>query len=339
MPTETQQGTAVERPGLLAVLLAITLLSACDGGIFGTGSGSEVDVIDPGAISQGGTTGEADTSMTDGDDAGGATGGGLEGGAGDDGGGQTDGAATQPPGTAVDMTTPTEVSALEFTNTLAGGDTSEPRIRLINTTDLALRLFHDDSRARRLLTRSSPGDAGGYVNVPVTIEGLAVARVAANDASDETLADTDVLFRIAPLELGVASVSSLVVSARGTDSDFVVTALATMTRSDDAAQALVRIVPTIRLANDDEASETAFQLTPSGESPGGVEVTFAATNADNPSSTYLAVPAGDYRLSSSDARIDERALSIEAGTVYTLLVTGRDSLLVIIDGSDGRSGQ
>lgn len=371
---------------LSLIAAAVLLLSGCDGGIFGTGSGNDngpgmvATTIEGGGASMANPAGvagdtaagsDAGSSETDADTGGGANAGtdggtndGANGGAngigdggttadgagseegGDDGGridGGTDGSSgdgtTAPPFEDPDDAEPPEpggppsseaVPQSGFSNTLSGGTEPAPRVGMINATARSLRLYRDDGNSLFPIMSVPAQDEGRVATVPMSSVALMLFDL--DDAADDTamLDPEDALYRIEPLALGTASVTSLLAresdDGRGVD----VVPLATQTISDDPAQSLVRVVLAVDIFAE-MLPDAVFMLTPEGASPGGAEVVFSNPSYLEPSSAYLAVAAGDYRLSVTDDRVDARSLNIPPGKVFTLVVTARDAVSIIVD--------
>jgi len=343
---------------LLAVsilLMATLALSACDGGIFGTGAGGDDG---PGIVASGGEGGGASTMNPEGsadegstvdtaagDDAGEDTGddGGTTEADGDDGGGGStsgiDAGSTDSPGSgtadgapepAPEPPSSVSVPQSGFSNTLSGGTEPVPRVGMINATARGLQLYRDDGNTLSPVMSVPAQETGMIATVPMSSVALMVFDFDDASSPQGDIAREDALYRIEPLELGTASVTSLLAresrAGRGID----VVPLATQTISDDPAQTLVRIVLAVDLSAE-TLSTFDFTLTPAGQSPGGAEVVFTNPSYREPSAEYFAVAAGDYRLSVTDDRFAARSLSIPPGKVYTLVITANDALSIIVD--------
>ena len=324
-------------PLLALWLLGAAVLGGCDGGIFGTGDGgSNADMglmggagapePGPGALAvDGDAEGAPDTDADDGapspsmapqetQDA--------------------DTAAGEPPASPID-------------NTLVGGTVETPRARVVNASTRPVGLTVTVGEVATLGAPGglAPGTVGDYRDVDVEAGASALLLTDADDG--------ETLYRFAPLNLGTSSVTTLLVrdvfsqTATGDGVPAIeAVALATLTASDDPAQARVRVA--LGGAFIDEADGPAFPtftLVPGGESPGGAEVTFGpigldgageveATMAARTASAYRAVPAGDYTLREVDGRTEPRAITLPAGGVYTLVVGGSGFIRV----EDGRPG-
>jgi len=341
----------------LSILLTATLaLSACDGGIFGTGAGGDdgPGIVAPGGVGGGASTmnpeGSADegstgdtasgddagedtgddggiTSEADGDDGGGGATGGADAGSTDSpGSGATDGApepAPEPPSSVA-------VPQSGFSNTLSGGTEPVPRVGMINATARGLQLYRDDGNTLSPVMSVPAQETGMIAAVPMSSVALMVFDFDDTASPQGDIDREEALYRIEPVELGTASVTSLLAresrAGRGID----VVPLATQTISDDPAQTLVRILLAVDLSAE-TLSTFDFTLTPAGQSPGGAEVVFTNPSYREPSAEYLAVAAGDYRLSVTDDRFAARSLSIPPGKVYTLVITANDALSIIVD--------
>lgn len=316
------------RIGAATVLLCALLLAACDGGIFGTGDGPDVgppiDATPPsisGESSPG--SGGSDTGAGDASDVDGETDGAT--------GGTTGGTTGAPPSSGTDPEQPTLVPSSPFENTLVTGTTSTPRVRLVNASGARTTLVDADGEPL-LPSALAPAQASAYVNVPLGTDSLRVRRLSGADAAD--------VYRLEPLTLGASSVTTLVVrDTDGADGDVDVVPLRTLTSPDDPAQALVRIVQGARLSASDDAEPATetFTLVPGGASPGGAEVAFENISFDTSPDDirYDAVPAGDYALSVSNDTMSPLPMSLEGGTVYTLVIIGAVRLLSVVDGAPG----
>jgi len=295
---KTTSTTMIART-LFSFLLLLTTVG-CDGGLFGTGDGSEIVLPTDGSSS-------APTPPIDGDPD-------LN-------------PPDQPAAPDESETTPNR----ELNNFLGTGNRELPLVTLINTSSQPLNVVSDVFSMPQSGTSVEPGFTSQYIELPQNQSSLIVIN---GDNSQP-------VFRFSPLALDVSSVTTLL--AYDTPVSLIdtprtpalnVIALPTLTQSSDSSVATLRIVQSTQLdANDTAATMT---LIPEGSNPGSGEVNFNDMSLANASaSTYSSVNAGTYQLQDSLARFAPVPISVEAASVYTLVITGNiNPVLIISEDSD-----
>ncbi|NND92511.1 MAG: DUF4397 domain-containing protein [Granulosicoccus sp.] len=301
------QGNCVRWLLLLAFLPALT---GCDGGIFGTGDGSDslstVDASGPGD--------EIPAQTPDG------TG--------------NDGHPAAMPDAPEDNGA-TETRA--FANLLITGSVSDPRLVMVNLS------------SENLTVRVGSDSANVFASPVVSGTTSQRVRVSVN-ASELTVLDENGsrrLLTLSPLHLGAFSVTTLIArdrpptdaqgmapSATSSPSPAVeIITLATRLSADAADVAGVRLLQADRLGTDD--APASMTLVPAGSEPGGAEVTLDDISVDSfgDRAAYEVVAPGSYVLTDSAARFDPIALTVAAAHTYTLIITGSPASLYIVNDS------
>jgi len=293
----------------------------------------DADVGTTGGTTEGTTTGSSGVS-TDGDATDGST---TDGGAGAPGSGATDGTTGTGTGTTgtegatagspgpespavVDPATvgPIHnfgVSAGEegqFSNSTATFDEPEAQLVVINISALELNVSIPSADSSALLFDSNsipPNFISDGVPLSTDTSDLAIV----NDNTSEVLVSYST-FNVA------ASTLSVVLVREDDDSIINAVAMETETKTSDPTLAKVRIVRGGTLGDASIQSQVSLQS--AGDNPGGVDVSFGPLSFAKPQSAYVEVFAGDYELRDSQSRVGPGSLTLNAGTVYTLLLIG-----------------
>ena len=292
-------------------LILLTLLTACDGGIFGTGDGSNdadivgVDASDSGPSNTGDDNdGTENTSM-----------------------GTEEESEAESPETSTDDI---EAPRAAFENLLVGSNTDTPQVTLLNNSSLELNISLSTSSELLFPDNIAPGQTSALTLLPSVETELVLI-----DSVDATA-----LSVLSPLNLGAFSVTTLIARdqlelSEQTETASVLppvelVALASNTIAPDNSTATIRLLQVYPLDNNDTAA--AMILTPAGSNPGATNVALGTISAASlgQDSTYQTINAGDYQLVDALARFAPVSLSIEAGVVYSLLISGRDSPVITL---------
>ncbi len=310
--------------GTLAALLLLLSLGACDGGIFGTGDGS--DIIQPDNAE------DSDTANGSTDGAGGATGGEEQ----PDAGGPPEPNDADSGEAGGDEGAASEQRAFE--NLQAGSNRDVPLLSVINLSQSRITAFSDAAPAALFASAVQAGEVSAPVAVPLSSQSLSVV-----------LADTASLqLQLSPLNLGVSSVTTLIVRDRfagaQTDSNNtdpesgepVVDILALPSRLSPSNDALarVRMLQAYALAGDTRTAQ--MLLLPAGSNPGGSEISLGSVSPDSFQQIpdYREVTAGSYAVQDSLQRFAPVPLTLDAGQSYTLILAGSEALIVIVQDSE-----
>lgn len=291
----------------LILLLIAFYISGCDGGLFGTGDGTE--------------TLDINTPPT-------ADGTGAEGGA--EGAG---GAIENPPeSTPAPDTTPEDSGVtIEFENLEPSGlATPTPLLTLINpgTTDISVAI--------------NAADAQSVVNVASgeKVSSIALSLMDNTVTISNTVAST--LATISPLTTASSTLTTIVVrdpvtvdasTASQNDSSSI---LITSTRARSTAPEL-SLIRLIQVAPLDSTNQSAtFTLSPDIMNPGTSEIVFNNVDAlRNPVTSYQLTGAGQYLLNDSLNRFPPIVVLLESNEVYTLLLNNLTNPSVqVVEDSD-----
>lgn len=271
---------------LIALLAFCGALTACGGGIYGTGSGTESDISEqaPGSgINDSAGSDEQPTIGENGDTV------------------HTD-SAPMPDVAPAQQTT--------FSNTVPSGLDLPPQLKLINLSEVPINAYAQDTPMALFDIAAPPQSTSSY---SALMPGESVI----------TVLNTDTLVTIGsinPLNVAQGSVTSLLIAdSLSYSADLPgILPFSTQVTSAAADVAMVRLVSAA-----DTASHTAmYALMPQGTNPGMAEIEFTGMNTTSQRvSDYQLVGAGDYDLTDGTGRTITGALSFSPGVVYTVIIT------------------
>lgn len=281
----------------LAVLLVV---SACDGGIFGTGDG-DITILPDGDVVANGSSDTPDGTNT-----------------------------------GNSSTVPDDLDFVEagFDNLLISGDNQSPILNVINVSGTVLSISHGTG-TQALITALASGETSQATGLPVSAQSISVFETGLPD-NRVTLAPlnlaafsvTTVIVRNA-LNVNSANIDPAALLEQLPSSTFELVPLRTLTSAGSSHSALLRIVQANALDEDD--SGATFILRPAGSQPGSVDISFTNISAATAlQSEYQALGAGDYEMLDSLNRFLPVPLNIESGKVYTLIVTGSQAPVLLI---------
>lgn len=337
--------------GLL--FFAALLLSACDGGIFGTGGPDSIEMnasssadipftegvdAENASDSQGTTetagsgTDEAGNAATGGLNGADATDGSADAGATDsattDGGfapGNSDGEGTTEAGDTTSNLSPESpmVDTNRFTNNQASLIDTAPQINVINATSLSINVVETGVQAQPVLF-----GAGGIAMNTLSNRAALLESETSLDIVDNNT-QTERIFSFTDFAANDSTFTTLLVRQNGEQIDAV--PLITLTATQDVTLAKVRVIQA--MAYNDASAQATVSLQSAGANPGGVDVIFGPLSFISPETSYIDIPKGDYELIDSLGRVQNQALNFSGGNVYTvvLLENNTGSLLVIND--------
>lgn len=281
----------------LVVLLSVI---GCDGGLFGTGDGS--DIVEPVDGSSPITDVQPEAPVV----------------------GSPNLPANPSPG--ADNASSTDDS---LENLLASSSNPLPIVSLINSSSQVLNIVGSDAATPLLNTAVRSGAASEQIQISEDLSMLSVI----------SQQEQEILFSYSSINLAPSSVTTLIAfdipppaSSEQTVASVGLIALRTLTISLDPTVATVRIVQAGQLGDSDDSA--TLTLEPSGLNPGSGEVAFDSVSLANaPLSTYMPVNEGTYRLRDSRDRFEPIPVSFSAGRVYTLVVSGITvpSLIIAVD--------
>jgi len=336
--------------GRSLLFFSVLLLSACDGGIFGTGGPDDLDmgsaasippITDSVANESDGGAGTVSGSDTDdtasgssdgaqaGDSAANTTAGttgegsttgdaGVDGSSGDTGGTDagTDGGETA--GVATPQSP--ELGSAPFTNNTTTLTTSDVRINLINTTSLPINVVESSAENLPVLF----GNDGVAAD---TVSGTAALQ--ANESSLDIInnSNADTVFSFPQFIASDATFTTLLVRDNGVQVDTV--ALVSLTTTTDENIARLRVIQADTLG--DENASAVFMLVAAGANPGGMDAQFGPLSFVMPQADYTEVSSGDYELIDPLGRVATQPLSFAGGNVYTVVVLDSGTALQVND--------
>jgi len=317
------------------VLVASLLATGCDGGLFGTGDGSDAasDIIAT----------DMDVSSGFDTDAPGMS--------------QEQGVAAESEA-ATDSASPenaTQVQVLSFSNTLPSGlasglasgldpqSTSLPAVKVTNLTPSIVNVATSDSA----IDSTSAPDSGIDVQAGTTSEWLPVATGETNVFLNEL--DSDSLFAaVSPLNSVEDSLTSIVITrsinsldstiALPEENNLSVLALATRAAVSAAGMTEVRLVRTASLLTDEADAQNRpaladqFFLTPAGNNINGVELALTlSTDGSAQIGNYQLIVPGQYTFSSNGENPISQQITLLSDEVYTLIVTPDPQRTVFVE--------
>lgn len=312
---------------LFALLLLLSFLSACGGGIFGTGDGGDIQEID--ASDDTGEDGldentdgvddsEIDQSPNTGEQGEGS---GTEEA---DGEGESEGESEQIPGDI-----PSAATTLSFSNNTPSGldplDNNVPALKVINLTEFDLSAVSElvDNIDPAVVEVSSQSTSG-FLSVNI---GESTINVFNQDSGEE-------LVNLEPLNASEDSLTSLIIAqndetAPPTDSALTATAVDTRAVSASSSMAEVRV---IYIVESDLESIPEITLSPVADNPNGSSVVlYNRQIAEENITTYELVNSGSYALNTSDNSFSQQLITAEAGSVFTLVITGQSLTPVYVE--------
>lgn len=333
------------------VLVCALFLSACDGGIFGTGgaddpiipdaqspnaSGSDMTEADAGLASTdaGSDAGFSDAGASDagGSDSGTSDAGSSDAGSTED--GSTDAGAT--PGTAGDTggTNNLTTSGLPPISMITGG-TSHERfenntatvigpgawLSLVNITSRTLNTLETSVDPHRPLFSPegvAPGAQSETIELSNTLTSLTIVD------TDDT---TESLVTYPEFEAIQASLTTIIV--REAEQQVSAVTLITETQASDPSLSGVRVVQAGTLGADVELT-ARLQLNSAGDNPGGMDFSLGPISYSNAQTDYAEVPAGQYELIDSQSRLSPQLLTFAGGSNYTIVLYGNETSFVAL---------
>lgn len=281
----------------LVVLLAVV---GCDGGLFGTGDGS--DIVEP----VGGSAPVTDV--------------------------QPEAPVVGSPNSPADPSAGADNASAtndRLENLLASSNNPLAIVSLINSSSQVLNIVGTDAATPLHNTAIEIGAVSEQIQISEDLSMLSIV----------SQQETEILFSYSSIDLAPSSVTTLIafdIPQPAANTQIVpslgVIALRTLTISPDPTVASVRIVQASQLGDSDDIA--TLTLEPSGLNPGSGEVAFDSISLNNaPLSTYMPVNEGMYRLRDSRDRFEPIPVSFSAGRIYTLVVSGFTipSLIIAID--------
>ncbi len=307
---------------------ALLLLTACDGGIFGTGGGP--DMIPPGdndvAVNAGTEPNQSESGNDNGSDGAatsGTTGASTTGGTTSGADGDTTGVATAGDSTTDGSTGSNEPDMnaspnpeasvdLQFINDTAVLTTTDPRLTVVNASNITINVFASSVEPDAVLL-SENGLAPQTASSSVVLPGNENALEFVNNNNLGELLGSYGQFDVADSTLSTVFVRQL-------DGAFFLHAAASQVSSSDPSLARVRVAQASDL--NDASQSAQFSLLATGANPSGVDASLSPVNFFAPVSAYVDIPAGDYEFSDALGRKDNETFSLSGGTVYTITVLG-----------------
>lgn len=313
------------------VLVAALLATGCDGGLFGTGDGSDAAnelIATDMDVSSGFDTEAPGTS-------------------------QEPGVAVESEA-ATDSASPdsaTQVQVLSFSNTLPSGlasgldpqSTSLPAVKVTNLTPSIVNVATSDSA----IDSTSASDSGIDVQAGTTSEWLPVATGETNVFLSELDSDS-LLAAVSPLNSVEDSLTSIVITsnintldsatALPEENNLSVLALATRAAVSAAGMTEVRLVRTAALSTDETDAQNRpaladqFFLTPTGNNINGVELALTlSTDSSAQIGNYQLIVPGEYTFSSNGENPISQQITLLSDEVYTLIVTADPQRTVFVE--------
>ncbi|MEE9334504.1 MAG: hypothetical protein V3U65_10485 [Granulosicoccaceae bacterium] len=282
----------------LAMACLSLLLTSCDGGLFGTGDGHNNSNVMVNGDATGGTTGNMETGATTDTSTGTTT-------------SATTGSTTDGQSTAA------------FDNMQPGGQSPTPQMRVLNLTQLNVQVRVNDNA---VINELLPEQDSGRIALPIDASQLAFTDVATLSTTNQAAFHT-----IEPFNAAEFSITTIIMRRQPNDSIGVIT-LTTQTVPTDPAMALARLVQTTILG--DVSGSSTITLVVTEPSHSGSDVSFDGLSYDTQATAYAGVFPGNYTLTDTDNRFVSQSITIEAGHVYTIVISSETTpVLRVIDDS------
>ena len=302
-------------------VLALISISACDGGLFGTGDGTPI--IDASTDNMDGNTGESSTVGTSTGADGSTTSGGSD----------TTGTSTGDMMSGGSSNTPTFGTEIVFTNNSVTLSGQQRLVDVINTSSNAINFSYTANDTDTLNTDSlekllgTSGVAMGQSSNYVAINTQQSRYYIFNNSTN------DIISVFGPAELDPNTATTLWVSDSATDNaqntlTVETTALVTSIQTSDPSLVKVRIIDAANVGASSNLE--SMGLLSSGNNPGGIDVTFSSGTVNNQVSTYKELPAGQYEFHIGDVRFSEQLLELAAGTVYSIVILNADNQTLLV---------
>ena len=298
---------------LIAVLFFSILLTACDGGIFGTGdSSNDLAEIDAGdAISNG------DMQPTDGGVGAGAT---------EDTDSATDtsdestdtGASDE-----ADTAEPAQTPVTDFSNTTPSGITGPtallPALKVINLSNLSLLATATDTAETVLAPVAQTSE---FLSLNT---GETTVNITNND-------NGAMLAVLGPLNAVADSITTLVITDNTSDNNTATINLdAFDTRAVVSATAMAE-VRLIAVPGSDATLAGSLRLTPDDTNADGVELVLSLNGGnDQTSIAYSLANPGAYTLNDFQGALAQQQIELQADTIYTLILSDNPQMPVYIE--------
>lgn len=291
---------------LIAVLFFSILLTACDGGIFGTGDSindlAEIDAGD--AISNG------DMQPTDGGVGAGAT---------DSSDESTDTGASD----EADTAEPAQTPVTDFSNTTPSGITGPtallPALKVINLSNLSLLATATDTAETVLAPVAQTSE---FLSLNT---GETTVNITNND-------NGAMLAVLGPLNAVADSITTLVITDNTSDNNTATINLdAFDTRAVVSATAMAE-VRLIAVPGSDTTLAGSLRLTPDDTNADGVELVLSLNAGnDQTSIAYSLANPGAYTLSDFQGALAQQQIELQADTIYTLILSDNPQMPVYIE--------
>lgn len=331
----------------LFISLAL-LLTACDGGIFGTGGPDDLqmntaDASAPIAGAPTDSTGASTTAgaeMQTGDSGnsgdGGANNAGIDAGITDGGAGAADAGATDSgaadggftdAGTAESMGSDTagpvapDFTDGAFRNEQQTLDSPEARINLINTSDVFVNAIQTDTSTSPILFSDAgvePGSVSAAASLQVDQTGLRVVDNGNRTQAVSTLVD---------FSITQATFTTLLVRNNGSLIETI--PLVSLTTTNDNMVSKVRLIQADTFA--EQTATSLFTLQSAGTNPAGMDRAFGPLSFDSSVIDYVDITSGDYELTDELDRVQTQAISFAGGNTYTVVIVDNGPALVVND--------
>jgi len=319
------RGSATAKVLLFVLVL---LISACDGGIFGTGGPDDMlattadtsDASVPNSNTDG-TVAEAtnDLETNDSETVGGDT---DDASATDEGAVDTSANMTNgsPAGNGDNTSTPMPV-VNQFTNSLPTLDSPTAKINVVNTSSVSLNVIETGAPVSMALFGVG-GVAPDTQSSAVAVQSNGISLdIIDNETPTETIA------RFTSFVVDSATFTTLMVRQNGAQIDVI--PLTTETKTTDSSLIKVRVVQAGTLG--DPSVSATFNLQSVGTNSGGVvDRDFGPMSFSSTDFNYTEINQGDYQLTDTANRINSQMLTFEGGNVYTVIVLGESPNTVLL---------
>ncbi len=310
----------------LLCVMALISISACDGGLFGTGDGTPI--IDASTDNLGVSTGESSTSGTSTSVDGSTTSDGNSNGT----TGGTTGTTTGDMMSGGSSTAPTFGTDVVFANNSVTLSDQQRLVDIINTSSSTINISYTEAASdtpnidNLAKLFGSTGVASGKASNYVAINSQQSGYYIFNNSNN------DIIGSFGPADLDPNTTTTLWVSDTNLDvtqssSAVEITALVSSVQTSDPSLAKIRII--YAAPADTTITEGTMGLLSSGDNPGGIDITFNSSENERVSA-YQEVPAGEYELHVGDVRFSEQVLELAEGGVYSIVLISVSNRMLLI---------
>jgi len=199
---------------------------------------------------------------------------------------------------------------IAFDNLIPGSSTALPQLKVVNLTPYVIQTAFNtiDMHVGEEIAAESNSD---LLPVPIGTNAIWFSVPDLNTTDPAVIAQ-----RLQPFNAAEFTVTTVILRANGSNA-ILATPLTTQTRSSSSTTALARVIQIHPLG--DTVQDANLSLLAGGAQNSGTDVNFDGVSF-SVATEYSDVLPGTYTLTDSASRFPQQNITIEAGTVYTLII-------------------